>query len=83
MGAKLLKKLFCTVCQPGIDFQTVRDFSCLSFLFVFIVVHIFKLVEQPVILCESEIITDAFRNVPANHQGIVKDGNDLLAFPLV
>jgi len=63
-----LKDLFDCAGQPCIHFQDVGNFTGFSFPLVFGRLQLFKLMEQPVILCKSVMVTNGFRNVPILHQ---------------
>lgn len=66
--AQTLKDLFDCAGQPCIHFQNIRNFTGLSFPLVFGRLQLFKLMEQPVILCKSVMVINGFRNVPILHQ---------------
>ena len=58
--------------QSGINLQNVGYFSRFSFPVIHIGVHLFKLMEQPVIFREPVIVLYGLRNVPVLHQGPVE-----------
>ena len=68
MGTKFFKKLFHTTGKPCIHLQNIGYFPRFPFLVIHTGVHIFKLMEQAVILRESVMVLNRFRKIPILHQ---------------